>query len=440
MANCVNEYLTIPSSFDFKEIKKAISKHLPDRKILNFTTSNLDEGNFQTNVLTVDSNIEIPDIFKFSQRQYENEEQFNACFIIPTGIGCEIGGHAGDATPALRLIANQCDQVVTHPNVVNASDINEIPKNALYVEGYHLNNFLMGNIGLMKKRKNRILAVIEENDKEKLFENLAINSVNGARATLGIDVEILKINLKMKMEAFFQGGQAKGKISNIENLFAALEGVQEDFDTIAISSIIHMEDDKIHETYSKSEGNMVNPWGGVESMLTHLISARFNKIAAHAPMLDRKEILGLDVGIVDPRIAPEIISMSYFYSVLKGLHKAPQIVSKNNGLSIEDISALIIPEGVFGIAVLAALHQGVKVIAVKNENKMTNDLSKLPWKKNQFFPCDNYLEAAGLLSCLREGIEHTSIRRPINPLDFLKQKKDPMVKDNYLESMPSHLH
>ena len=56
-------------------------------------------------------------------------------FIIPTGIGCNYGGHAGDATPALKLIAEVSDIVYTHPNVVNASDINEMPINCMYVEG-----------------------------------------------------------------------------------------------------------------------------------------------------------------------------------------------------------------------------------------------------------------------------------------------------------------
>jgi hypothetical protein len=30
----------------------------------------------------------------------------NTVFIVPTGIGCSIGGHAGDATPAFKLIAS----------------------------------------------------------------------------------------------------------------------------------------------------------------------------------------------------------------------------------------------------------------------------------------------------------------------------------------------
>ena len=51
----------------------------------------------------------------------------NTVFIVPTGIGAEIGGHAGDATPAAKLIGAVSNIIVLHPNVVNASDINIRP-------------------------------------------------------------------------------------------------------------------------------------------------------------------------------------------------------------------------------------------------------------------------------------------------------------------------
>ena len=72
----------------------------------------------------------------------------NAVMIIPTGIGCEIGGHCGDANAAARLLAACCDTLILHPNVVNASDINEMPENCLYVEGSILDKFLKGQIYL----------------------------------------------------------------------------------------------------------------------------------------------------------------------------------------------------------------------------------------------------------------------------------------------------
>ena len=79
---------------------------------------------------------EPPDsIFDFVPRNSQNCEQFNIVLLVPTGVGAEIGGHAGDAGPVARLLASACDTLITHPNVVNASDINELPDNGLYVEG-----------------------------------------------------------------------------------------------------------------------------------------------------------------------------------------------------------------------------------------------------------------------------------------------------------------
>ena len=38
-------------------------------------------------------------LLKFARRKVENTESFNAVLVIPTGVGADIGGHAGDATP-----------------------------------------------------------------------------------------------------------------------------------------------------------------------------------------------------------------------------------------------------------------------------------------------------------------------------------------------------
>jgi hypothetical protein len=45
-----------------------------------------------------------------------------ALSIIPTGVGCEIGGYAGEASPATNLLAAAVDYLITNPNAVNASD------------------------------------------------------------------------------------------------------------------------------------------------------------------------------------------------------------------------------------------------------------------------------------------------------------------------------
>ena len=77
----------------------------------------------------------IPSIFEFRKRPFESTEAFNVVFLVPTGINATIGGHAGDAGPVARLLASVCDTLITHPNVVNASDINEMPENCALRRG-----------------------------------------------------------------------------------------------------------------------------------------------------------------------------------------------------------------------------------------------------------------------------------------------------------------
>ena len=43
--------------------------------------------------------------------------------IVPTGIGASIGGYAGDALPAARLLSCVVDRLITHPNVLNGKDV-----------------------------------------------------------------------------------------------------------------------------------------------------------------------------------------------------------------------------------------------------------------------------------------------------------------------------
>ena len=86
--------------------------------------------------------------FRIAKREYEDTSDFNIVLIIPTGIGCELGGHSGDGGAVARLFASIADNLITHPNVVNAADINELPENGLYVEGSILSRFLMGQITL----------------------------------------------------------------------------------------------------------------------------------------------------------------------------------------------------------------------------------------------------------------------------------------------------
>ena len=92
-------------------------------------------GRWTCELATVTREIDGHGILDFNARSHEDTDSFNVIMLVPTGIGAKVGGHAGDATPAATLLSSVCDTLITHPNVLNASDIIQIPSNALYVEG-----------------------------------------------------------------------------------------------------------------------------------------------------------------------------------------------------------------------------------------------------------------------------------------------------------------
>ena len=363
---------------------------------------------------------EAASIFSFRQRHVAHAGSFNAVFIVPTGIGAEVGGHAGDATPAAQLLASCCDQLITHPNVVNASDINELPVNALYVEGSVLSRLLMGTVGLASTRSNRICVVFDSQD-DTMIENLVLNTVESARATYGLVCAGLhKLDPPLELHAkLAASGRAVGTARGLGPLFDLLDNESEAYDAVAITSLIGVPEG-LHQEYFSSDGGMINPWGGIEAMLTHAVSQRFNVPSAHAPMMESREILNEDPGRVDPRMAAEAISSSFLQCVLKGLKRSPRIVTDprrilaGDILSADDIDCLVTPAGCFGLPVLAALEQGISVIAVnEGAGLRAGDLSALPWRDHQFYAAENYWEAAGILSALRIGIDPRSTRRPL---------------------------
>ncbi|MHC4644987.1 MAG: DUF3326 domain-containing protein [Planctomycetota bacterium] len=359
-------------------------------------------------------------IFEFGRREVESTRAFNAVMIVPTGIGAEIGGHAGDATPVARLLAGVCDKLITHPNVVNASDINELPENGLYVEGSVISRLLMGTVGLQEVRSNRVVLVIDEHEDERISE-LAINSASAARATLGLDCRgVIKMDPPIEMRAdYSSSGRAVGEIRGLERAVEVLRGRRSEFDAVAMASKIDVSEG-IHKEYFASGGEMINPWGGVEAMLTHTLSLLFDVPTAHAPMAEDLEEANAVFGIVDPRMSAEAVSNCFLHCVLKGLHRSPRIISDKmlfghpGVLTAADVSCLVIPDGCIGLPTLAALEQGIPVIAVReNRNRMKNNLGRLPFAPGKLFVVDNYLEAAGIMTALKAGVAASSVRRPL---------------------------
>jgi hypothetical protein len=364
----------------------------------------------------------LPSIFDFQPRRTETADRFTAVFLVPTGVGAEIGGFDGDAAPAAMMLTAVCDRLITHPNAVNGADLNELPRNGLYLEGSVIARLMMGQIGLQPVRRNRVLVVLGSR-REPFFVDAAVNAVNAARAAYGLDVRrVLVLDEEIRMVSrYTPSGRAVGVVDGLGELFARLDEHRGGYDAVAIASAIEV-DDSIRRAYYAGE-RVVNPWGGVEAMLTHTVALRYGVNAAHAPMYDRYDNVFRDHGVVDPRIAPEVISYTFLQCVFKGLQRAPRIVTDPalfaapDVITAADVSCLIVPDGCVGLPTLAALAHGIPVLAVReNRNVMRNDLAALPWAPGQLRTVDNYWEAAGVIACWKAGIAPEAARRPFAPV------------------------
>jgi len=378
-------------------------------------------------------------LFEFRKRASEATDRFVVVLIVPTGVGAEIGGHAGDAGPVARMLAEACDVLITHPNVVNASDINELPGNALYVEGSILTRLLMGVVGLQPVRSNRVISILHAHESEALV-NAAVNAVNAARASYGLNCpKIVLVDRGFVMRSEYNvSGRASGEILQFRDLYNILTAERGKFDAVAISSVISVPP-AFHQQYFDKAGEMVNPWGGVEALLTHSVSSLFNVPSAHSPMFESEQIANSDPGIVDPRMAAEAISLTFLQCVLKGLQRSPRLITAEDAiqgpgvLSARDVSCLVLPDRCVGLPTLAALEQGIPVIAVRdNQNLLRNDLTLLPWSPGQFHPVENYFEAAGVLAAIRAGVDPSALRRPLRPVQIDSGATTPVAKTHAL--------
>ena len=395
-----------------------LSKKIPyPHRIIRFVITKSDEKGYYCEIDSIiseknDNHFLGGDVFDFRKRTHENTDKFITVLLIPTGIGAEIGGHCGDGNSIARLLASASDIIITHPNVVNAADINEMTENTEYVEGSTLTKFLLGKVGLQKARSNKILMLMDKHP-ESFFNEEIINAVSSARITLGVNCDVYEMeNLISSTSQYSKSGRAIGKIEGLEKLFAVIEKFKKDYDAIGLSTFIKVPDD-FHKKYY-STGDMVNPWGGIEAMITHSISEIFKIPCAHSPMMTSSEVMELELGIVDPRKAPESASTTYLHCILKGLHRSPQIVGPTQGITLEDVSCVIVPDGCIGLPTLACLENNIPLIVVKeNKNLMQNDLRLLPFKHNKIFFVDSYLEAVGVMIALKAGISPDITRRPV---------------------------
>jgi hypothetical protein len=349
-----------------------------------------------------------------------NDRSFNVALIIPTGIGAAIGGYAGDALPVARTIAQVCDRLITHPNVLNGAQLYWPIPNAWYVEGYGLDQFAAGHWGLQPVHTNRVGLVIDR----ALEPDLRLRHLQAAdatRATLGLtltDAVLTDEPLGVSLTTA-DSGTTWGTIQSPDSLLRAAEASIQAGAT-AIAVVARFPDDVGSEALEQyRHGSGVDPLAGAEAVISHLVVRTFGVPCAHAPALLP---LPLDPHL-SPRSAAEELGHTFLPCVLVGLSRAPQFTqpletSIGQSLWRDDVDAVVIPESACGgSAILSWSQTDTRIITVADNATTLNVTPELLGLK--VLRSQSYGEALGMLVALRAGIDPRSLTPQIQSVGWL---------------------
>ena len=344
--------------------------------------------------------------------------------VIPTGIGCAIGGYAGDGLPAARLLAAASGCLVTHPNVMNGASLYWSDPRIHYVEGSALDRFAAGELALRPVRRQRLGLLLDAGIEESLrLRHLQV--AEGCRASLGLEIGPVVTTDRPLEVTLSRGpsGMSWGRLGQPAALLRAGERLKA-LGATAIAVVSRFPDDDGSEALQAyRQGSGVDGLAGAEAVISHLLSGHLGLPCAHAPALAPLE----PDPRLDPRAAGEELGYTFLACVLVGLSRAPDLVSLGEGPGAEDspladpgllrpgaIGAVVAPAGALGGgAVLACAERGIPLIAVANPCLLEVTAAALGLPA---LAASSYAEAAGLLLALREGISPAALTRPLAAL------------------------
>ncbi|MCY4332181.1 MAG: DUF3326 domain-containing protein [Cyanobacteria bacterium MAG CAR1_bin_15] len=334
--------------------------------------------------------------------------------IIPTGIGCQQGGFAGDGLPVARLLAAASGCLVTHPNVLNAASLYWPDARIHYTEGWALDRFCRGQTALRPHHRHCLGLLLDGALEPELLERHR-QAAAAARFSLGLPIgpEVVTPEpLGVRLE---QGGSgiSWGGLDRIDLLLAAGRQLQRCGAT-AVAVVTRFPDESptssLLQNYRHGQG--VDALAGAEAVISHLLVRELGLPCAHAPAVRPLPLLA----DVDPRAAAEELGYTFLPSVLAGLSRAPRLVpaadAQGGDLLAQQVGALVAPHGALGgPAVLAAAERGIPVLAVHNPSRLEVTAAALGLEG--VMNMANYQEAAGMVLSLREGLDPDALQRPL---------------------------
>ena len=350
--------------------------------------------------------------------------------VIPTGIGCAVGGYAGDGLPAARLLAAASGCLITHPNVMNGAALYWSDRRIHYVEGWGLDRFAAGDLALAPVACRRVGLLLDAGIEPELRAR-QLQAAEACRATLGLSIGPVvtsEVPLGVGL-SLGPSGSSWGTLERPDALLRAGDKLIEAGAT-AIAVVARFPDDPGSDALvAYRAGSGVDALAGAEAVISHLLVRHLGIPCAHAPALMP---LPLDPDL-DPRAAAEELGHTFLPCVLVGLSRAPDLVPLRPGLvpdpgapsqghsraggllEASALGAVLAPAGALGgEAVLACAARGVPLIAVTGNPcllQVSGDALGLA-----VISASSYAEAAGLVLALREGMDPTMLQRPLGRL------------------------
>lgn len=292
---------------------------------------------------------------------------------IPTGIGADIGGYAGDFGYIAREFSKYF-HVIINPNAVNGGILSAINYDMSYLEGYLFDEFLKGSISITPKKsyETNKIGVVFDSAIPKNILNVHLNTLSALKMVQGINTFAIEYTDEpIGVEIKIQNGISTGKLNNPNALLKAASNlIQKGAQAIAV--VCFFGQDYEDENYSNAQG--IDPIGGIEAVISHLIAKEFQIPTAHAPAFCEIDI---SEKIENPKVSSELISSTYLPCIMQGLSIAPQI-SKNGEITSKDVKYLIVPYDALGSkAVLSSIQNGISIITIKNKTILNVTAQKL---------------------------------------------------------------
>jgi hypothetical protein len=234
-----------------------------------------------------------------------------------------------------------------------------------------------------------------------------MQAADACRATLGVNVaavattdEPLGVELRMS-----PAGASWGTLGRPDALLRGARALQESGCT-AIAVVARLPDDEDEEMLAAYRaGSGVDAVGGVEAIISHLVTKELGLPCAHAPALGP---LDLEPEL-SPRACAEELGHTFLPCVLVNLGRAPSLLDGSerahaSDLWRDDIDAIVVPAGACGgAAVMSLLDSRALVVAVE-ENTCALDVTPAALRTSGVIVVRSYMEAIGVLAAHKAGV------------------------------------